>query len=70
MYIWFGSVFGTAGCFELVLALGEDVARVSELSEFPCTSAVGRLLASERAVGKGGGKGEMEMDDMLAEWAW
>jgi hypothetical protein len=63
-------VFGTDGCFGVFFAPGEDGVRVGDLSEFPCASATPRLVASERAVGKGGGKGDIDMDDMLAEWAW
>jgi hypothetical protein len=46
------------------------VAGVGDLSGFPWASGTARLVASGRAVGKGGGKGEIDMDDMLAEWAW
>jgi hypothetical protein len=70
MYIWLDGVFDTDGCFGLFFAPGGDIARVGDLSEFPWTSTAPRLVASARAVGKGGGKGEIDIDDMLAEWAW
>ena len=70
MYIWLDGVFGTSDCFGLFFALGEGVTRAGDLPEFPCASTTPRLVASTRVVGKGGGKGEIEMDDMLAEWAW
>jgi hypothetical protein len=70
MYIWFDGVFGTDSCFGLFFAPGEDVTRAGDLSESPCASEAARLALSERTVGKGGGKGEIDMDDMLAEWAW
>jgi hypothetical protein len=41
-----------------------------DLSEPPCVSEAARLAGSERAVGNGGGKGEIDMDDTFAEWAW
>ena len=41
-----------------------------DLSELPCVSVAARLVGSERVVGNGGGKGEIDMDDTLAAWAW
>jgi len=50
--------------------LGEAVGGDGDLSELPCVSVAALLVGSERTVGNGGGKGEIDMDDMLAEWAW
>ena len=70
MYIWFEGVLGTDGCFGLFFAPGESLERVGDPSEFPCTSEAARLVGSERTVGNGGGKGEIDMEDMLAVCAW
>ena len=63
-------VLGTGDCLGLFFEPGEAVGGDGGLSELPCVSGVARLVGSERAVGNGGGKGEIDMDDTLAEWIW
>ena len=70
IYIWLDGVLGTSACFGLLFTPGEGFERVGDPSVFPCASEGARLVDSERAVGTGGGNGEIDMEDTLAVWAW
>lgn len=67
MYIWLEGVFGTGGCLGLPFAPGEPGEAVAAFSGVDLISVARRFTASGRAARIGGGKGEIDMQETLAE---
>lgn len=49
---------------------GLDVGEVGGCWKLAADSLASLLTASDLRIGRGGGKGEMDMAETLAEWAW
>ena len=67
--IWLEGVLGTEYCFGVLFDPGEPRPDCG-LSAAVRASEASLCNVSGRATGRGGGNGEMETADMLAEWAW
>lgn len=69
IYIVFEGVAGTGGSLGLFDGVEGCVLEGNRLGVPRCSPVI-LLTASGFPVGMGGGKGEIEIDVMEAEWAW